>query len=140
MQNGSAATTAATTTAFRPCVAAFFGAVIGRGEGAEDLDDLFQRGAVTARAAVQCFTHFAQMIGHGATATTDDFCAGVAGHAGIGGHQFGRAVVMDVAFDIFRDAGVALGDEGAVGVLGGVSLSKVGTTDSSMLRKDDSVN
>jgi hypothetical protein len=51
------------------------------------------------------------MLGRGAAAAADESRPAIARHDGVVGHQFGRAVVMDVAIDIFRDAGIALGDD-----------------------------
>ena len=51
----------------------------------------------------------------GAAAAADDPRAAVAGEHGVVGHQLRRAVVVDVAVDELRDAGVALGDHRQAG-------------------------
>ena len=55
--------------------------------------------------------HRLQMLGHGAAAATDDPHAGIARQHRIFGHQRWRAVIVDVAVVILRDARIALGDQ-----------------------------
>ena len=59
-----------------------------------------------------------QMLGHGAAATADDPRAGVARQHRVFGHQIGRAVIVDMPIDIFRDTGIALGDDRPLGAVG----------------------
>ena len=62
---------------------------------------------------IKRLTHMAQMFGHCSTAAANNLCAAIARHHGVVAHQRGRAVIVDVAIDIFRDARVALGNDRA---------------------------
>ena len=59
------------------------------------------------------------MLGRGAAAAADDRGAAIAGQNRIIGHQGRGAIVMDMPVVVFRDAGVALGDQRAFGARGG---------------------
>ena len=62
--------------------------------------------------------HGADVLRRGAAAAADDTHPGVKRQAGIVGHQFRRAGVVDLTVHVFRDAAVALGDQHVGGVLG----------------------
>ncbi len=76
-------------------------------------------GGIAFGAAIQGGAHVNQMFGHGTATAADDRRAAVARHFGIISHQFGRAIIVDVPFDIFWDAGIALCNDRQWHPLGG---------------------
>ena len=109
---GPSAPDAPPSATFARGAAAVLGAVRSRGEPAQFGRDDFERGGVPARRFLQRGTHVAQMFGLRAAASADDPRACIARQHGVTRHQLGRAVVMDVPVHVFRDARVALRDDG----------------------------
>ena len=84
---------------------------MGRGEIAAARANLIEAGARAGGVVFQRGAHGADMGRHRPAAAADQPCAGVAGEPRVVGHQFRRAVVVDMAVDIFRDAGIGLGND-----------------------------
>src|SRR5690606_25758345 len=72
------------------------GAVGGRGETAEPGGDLVERRPRPLRPGFERMAHRPEVFGHRAAAAADDPGARVAGQDRVFGHQFRRAVIVDM--------------------------------------------